>query len=235
MSSTDSDNLLERLCALDLPHINADTVPHITRRRWSDADLHYLQTWVGTRSIRMLCHHLQRPERALRCKMHKLGLSGKVREGWDLKQLHAHYHLSAHAVLRHVAEGTLYLHCAEVRPPCSVRANVVKTGTAPSIRQYHALRLAPACPIGEIAQAQHQTIAQICTESLTGRYRLIHVRIKEDATLSLSSLNESRPALPLHAAAKLGRGSDYPKLHGKRRPGVLRRPDHAINLSALGD
>jgi len=154
----------------------SDAHPKITssRRQWSKADLDYLCCWAGTRSIRTLCRHLQRTERALRCKLHKLGLSGKVLEGWDIADLQRACHVSQRTVLRSLADGTLRLQCADVRffPGDNqvTDPKVFAAGSQPNTALYL---------ISDAAIQRHSSISKICADALAGHCQLIHARITE--------------------------------------------------------
>lgn len=178
-----------------------DAVPtraRCIRRRWSAADLHYLQTWSGTRPIRQLCRHLHRSERALRCKLHKLAISAKVNAGWGLKQVQAHGHLSARAVLGRVIEGTIRLQCAQVRG--HPLARTAHGESRPMPQRWRCLQGTHARPIGEVGARHHLTAKQICLAALHGYCRLIHVRVTED------SLPLCHGSAPLHPNQRLWAG-----------------------------
>jgi hypothetical protein len=85
------------------------------RRRWSCPDKRYLERWAGVRPVCDLCRYLRRTERAVRCQLHKRGLSAKVREGWSVSQLQREFHLGRRTVLRHLSIGPLRLCSAQVR------------------------------------------------------------------------------------------------------------------------
>jgi hypothetical protein len=186
ISSTSVGDLMRahqgnRSFATDLPGTRADKGERVAircvRRRWSTADLHYLHTWVGVRPIHVLCRYLRRTERALRCKLHTLGLSAKVREGWGMAQLRRTYHVGMRTVLRHVVEGKLRLQCAQVRAPS--RGIRFATSLAAGVRRWHGVSSATMPPIGDVAARWHRTISQVCAAALAGQCRLIHVRITE--------------------------------------------------------
>ena len=157
--------------------------PPVRRRRWSTADQHYLQTWVGRRPIGMLCRHLQRSERAVRCKLHKLRLNAKVCEGWGSKQLRTMCHLDDRTVLHYLASGTLRLQCAEVRwGPC-LHAVYQATSANPPARRKCRAQSPSVSPIGEAATTLHWTLKQLYMAALAGQCRLIHLRVTEASAL----------------------------------------------------
>lgn len=149
------------------------------RRCWSTEELQYLDTWAGTRSVSEMCQRLQRSERALRCQLHRRGLSAKVCEGWGLGQLRTDMHLRARTVLRYAVQGILRVHSAQV---CMRHRHVA---VDPS-------RLPPpwaarAIPLSEAARALKCPQTQVLMAALTGRCRLINVRITEASVLRLGA------------------------------------------------
>lgn len=148
------------------------------RRCWSTEELRYLDAWAGTRSVGEMCRRLQRSERALRCQLHRRGLSAKVCEGWGLGQLRTDMHLRTRTVLRYAVQGVLRVHSAQV---CTKRLQVV-AGLS---------RLPPwtvrAISLGEAARVLNCPRTQILMAALTGRCRLINVRITEASVLRLSA------------------------------------------------
>jgi hypothetical protein len=149
------------------------------RRRWQANEIRYLDTWVGIRSVAELCRSLHRTERALRCKLHMLGLSAKVREGWSLSQVQRDLHLGRRAVLRHLIEGSLRVHSAQV---CA-RAHQLSSDVYPSPASMPSA-CSPAShtlPISELGTALGLSRKKIVAAARTGSWRLIHVRITDSS------------------------------------------------------
>ena len=149
-----------------------------SRRYWSTEELQYLDTWAGTRSVGEMCQQLQRSERALRCQLHRRGLSAKVCEGWGLGQLRTDMHLRARTVLRYAVQGILRVHSAQV---CTKHLRVA----------VGRLRLSPwttsAIPLSEAARVLRCPRTLVLVAALTGRCRLINVRITEASVLRFSA------------------------------------------------
>lgn len=149
------------------------------RRRWLAAELRYLETWAGIKSMGELCLHLKRSERALRCQLHRQGLSAKVREGWGLEQLRVDLHLHANKVLRHAVHGVLRVQNAQV---------CIQRGLASA-----SSRTMRSLPINEAARALGWSHTQILIAALAGRCQLINVRISEMSVMRLESSHAFEP------------------------------------------
>ena len=147
------------------------------RRCWSAAELRYLDTWAGTRSVGEMCRRLQRSERALRCQLHRRGLSAKVCEGWGLNQLRVDLHLRARTVLHYAVQGILRVHSAQV---CMLHGLVLNR--RPRRRSWGVRTIS----IGEAAHVLRWSRARILVAALAGRCRLINVRITEGSVMRLS-------------------------------------------------
>lgn len=149
-----------------------------SRKGWSTEELQYLDTWAGTRSVGEMCQRLHRTERALRCQLHRCGLSAKVCESWSLEQLRTDMHLQTRTVRRYAVQGILRVHSAQV---CTKHLRVavdpihLPPWTARSI------------PLSEAARMLRCPQTQILMGALTGRYRLINVRITEASVLRFSA------------------------------------------------
>lgn len=148
------------------------------RRCWSTEELQYLDTWAGTRSVGEMCQRLQRSERALRCQLHRRGLSAKVCEGWSLGQLHTDMHLQTRTVLRYAVQGVLRVHSAQV---CTKHLRVAGSPL------YFPPWTARTIPLSEAARVLRCPRTQVLVAALTGRCRLINVRIAEVSVLRLSA------------------------------------------------
>lgn len=190
------------------------------RRRWSRADLGYLHAWAGTRPVRILCRYLQRTERALRCKLHKLGLSAKVREGWDVAALRHTCHVGMRTILRYVVNGKLRLQCGDVRMPCVGIEQVASVITV--TRCWHGIRNTNVQPFADLTGQRHWTISQLCLAALAGRCRLLHLRITEATAVQFY---EERLPLSLRRAST-------PVIHRSRR-GVQNLPCHYLNAGTF--
>ena len=145
------------------------------RRWWNDGDVRYLNTWAGVRPICVMCRDLQRSERALRCKLHKLGLSARVREGWSLHDLQTQFHLSRRTVLHALAHGQLKLHSGLITlpltsPPPSVEHSVTAVDSDDRLC---------SCSIRDISARYHLSYPQICTKTLQAHWRLSKLRISD--------------------------------------------------------
>lgn len=140
-----------------------------SRQRWSASDLTYLDFWAAVKPVQALCHHLQRTERAVRCQMHRRGLSARVREGWGLPQLREDLHLSAKTVLRYAAQGVLRVHCAKVRLDCWP----VVPGAAATFE------------LDEVAHALRWLRKRVLSAALAHRCRLMQVRITDASVMRL--------------------------------------------------
>lgn len=139
---------------------------HARRRRWSSRDVHELERWAGMRSMSDLSRALRRSERALRCKLQRLGMSAKVNDGWGLAQLRTELHLSPRNVLREVSRGRLCMQSAEVRTSGSLlRADG---------------DIAPlSASLGSFATSMQLTGLRVCKLALEGRWRVVHLRISD--------------------------------------------------------
>lgn len=148
-----------------------------SRRRWSRADLRCLESWAGTLLVGDICHRLRRTERAIRCQMHRLDLSAKVREGCGLEELHAYLHLSPRATRRHLMAGTLRVHSALVCVSCGTSAP-----------QAFGKPMIPRLPstIGAVCNALRRSRRWIVAAANAGHCRLTHLRVSEASVFRLA-------------------------------------------------
>lgn len=142
--------------------------PMLRRRRWSVSELRYLQARVGIRTVEQLSRALQRSERALRCKLHRLKLSAKVVEGWSLHELRVSLRMSVKQVLRHIVAGHLRVQCA----------------------QLHGVEITD-----DSKAAPHSGWKRVCAEVLRGRWRLSRLRISEASVQRFHAIS-AQPVFP---------------------------------------
>lgn len=84
------------------------------RARWSRSELRDLERWAGVWPVAVLCRRLHRSERAVRCQLYRRGLSARVCEGVEARQLPQLLHLPARTIATCIACGALRLHCATI-------------------------------------------------------------------------------------------------------------------------
>jgi hypothetical protein len=139
------------------------------RRCWTSDELRYVTNWAGTYSVSLLSLHLHRSERALRCKLSRLGISAKVVEGWGLGQLRSDLHLRARAVFRHAIAGQLRVHSAQI---CAGSCSHCAPGTK-------------TLPLALSARVLGLSRVQVLAAALSGRCRLTNVRITDASVMRL--------------------------------------------------
>jgi hypothetical protein len=172
--------------AYELQAVEIDRVPTIshssraklseklTRRRWSVSELRNLNALAGVLSVAELCQRLQRSERALRCKLHRLGISAMVREGWSIAELSHDFHLRR-STIRHYAEvGTLRVQSALVHAQPGKAwihgaASALNTGATRTLS------------IRDVAKLTHHPCRSVVTLCIAGHYKLTHVRLTESS------------------------------------------------------
>lgn len=84
------------------------------RARWSRSELQDLERWAGVWPVAVLCRRLHRSERAVRCQLCRRGLSARVCEGVEARQLPGLLHLPARTIAACIARGALRLHSATI-------------------------------------------------------------------------------------------------------------------------
>lgn len=158
-----------------------------SRKRWDKEELRYLEAWAGVRSIAELSWRMQRTERALRCKMHRLGFSAKIKEGWGLQELKTSLKLSRAAVLHYIEAGLLRIHSAQVclRPGTSLPPS--KKNTLSPLE-----RILPARKFAHAAQWSLRRVAIYVRE---GRYLLTHLRCTDISVRRIAMLPANRARL----------------------------------------
>jgi hypothetical protein len=159
------------------------------RRQWTAAELHDLETWASTLSIGEMSRRLHRSERALRCQLHRLGLSAKVREGWGLNELCVGLHVSRRKILRAAAQGHLHVGSAQVSATHASKLN-------PRLNAH--MRRARTIPIREAARLLRWSHKQILIAALAGRCRLINVRISDASVMRWRVSQVSTTIRPSH-------------------------------------
>ena len=142
------------------------------RQRWSASELDRLNKWAGTRSVGEISASLHRSERAIRCQLHRRGLSAKVREGWGLTELREDLQLRARVVLRYAVQGILRVHSAQV---CAY----------PWPRDGHCPRTERAVSLGEAARLLGWSHSQVLLAAFNRRCRLINLRISDASVTRL--------------------------------------------------
>lgn len=174
-----------------------------TRRRWNKGELCFLEKWAGIRSIAELSWRMQRTERALRCKMHRLGISAKIKEGWDLQELQTSLKLSRAAVMRCIEEGLLRIQSAQVclRPGMPL---------FPCRREGALSLLERVLPARRLAHAARWSLRRVATYVRKGHCRLTHLRCTEASVRRMAMLPVHRVRLSRALDGWLISGTVFP-------------------------
>jgi len=90
----------------------ASTVTASRGRAWKSAEIKKLMWSAGICPVQTLCRQLERTERSVRCKLHRLGLSARVKEGWSVRELRDTYGLTRRQIWRAVCSGRFRIHTA---------------------------------------------------------------------------------------------------------------------------
>jgi hypothetical protein len=76
-------------------------------RRWSAEDDDKLLNWAGYEPVEKIAHRLGRSERAVRFRLCALGMSGKVTDGWSLRELRKLLRMSPERLRQVIGAGKL--------------------------------------------------------------------------------------------------------------------------------
>lgn len=147
-------------------------VRHVPRRRWSRKDVCVLTWWVGSHPISTLCRMLHRTERAVRCKLHRLGVSARVIEGWSLRQLHTRFGLTRHQIYTALQQGRLRLHTALVSHSVPAAALLPRERITSGCR---------STPLEWIAHVLHRSRCEVFNRLRRNQGLIHHLRITEDS------------------------------------------------------
>jgi len=146
------------------------------RRCWNDADSRTLMWYAGVYPIPTMCRLLGRTERSVRCKLHRLGVSARIRDGWSPRQLQAIYGMSLQDVRRELASGRLRIQTALL----SVSGTVVSS-TPWSTAVLKATDGMQQLPLEWVAHILHRSRRDIFKAVSEGPWRLHHLRVTDDS------------------------------------------------------